>query len=56
MHKYRVVWEIDLEFDTPIEAAREAASIMSMMSYGPYFTIIDQDSGKSVDIDLDVTP
>ena len=53
MPTYRVTWEIDIEADTPLQAAREAYETqISPESFPPVFKI--QAPGKpAVTIDLD---
>ncbi len=51
--RYRVVWEIDLYAETPVEAAKEAVRIQQKPdSIAHVFTVIDR-NGARVNVDLD---
>ena len=50
--EYHVVWMIDIEAETPEEAAREALAIQrDPASIATYFTVRDK-NGYSVGVDL----
>jgi hypothetical protein len=48
---YRVIWEIDIEADSPREAA-EIADGFRRLSTKPYFTVRDR-AGQITDVDLE---
>jgi spore germination protein YaaH len=53
MPEYRVIWEIDLDADSPEDAAREAARIQrDPGSFAPYFTVRDKD-GVETEVDME---
>jgi len=52
MNDYRVIWEIDLYAETPRKAAQLAWDIQHEESTADHFEVIDQKTGKSVEIDL----
>ena len=52
MSDYRIVWEIDIEADSPEEAAREALLIQrDQGSDATCFTVTDKESEKTFEID-----
>lgn len=52
MTDHRVVWEIDIEADSPEEAAKEALVIQrDQGSDATCFTVTDKESGKKFEID-----
>ena len=52
MTDHRVVWEIDIEADTPEDAAKEALLIQrDQGSDATCFTVTDKKSGKAFEID-----
>lgn len=57
---YKVIWEIDIDADTPLEAAKQAEEIQkSPESTATVFGVTDPETGISVEVDLDtneVTP
>ena len=53
MPEYKVIWEIDLDADSPEDAAREAARIQrDPGSFAPYFTVLDKD-GVETEVDTE---
>jgi|TARA_Y100000310_G_scaffold56232_1_gene51576 hypothetical protein len=52
MSKFRVIYEMDSDADTPREAALEVERLMNKMSYRPFFVVRDEDGGLH-EIDLD---
>lgn len=53
MPEYRVKWDIDIEADSPREAAKEALSIQrDPGSEAVVFEVVDTDSGEIFTIDL----
>jgi len=53
MNTYRVTWEIDIEADTPEEAALQAREYQIMPdSCATCFTVTDRDTGKETPVDL----
>jgi len=53
MPEYRVVWEIELEADHPLDAAKEAFSAMQDPdSLASVFTVMDQETGQKTLVDL----
>lgn len=51
--EYLVIWDIDIDAETPEEAAREARAIQQdPASEATFFSVIDRDTGKEVLIDL----
>jgi len=53
MPSFRIVWEVDVDADTPLEAAREAFSMMTdPESTAVVFSVTDP-NGDTVTIDLD---
>jgi len=53
MTKFRVAWEIDIEADTPREAAEEALKTQQEKgSEAVYFTVANFDTGETEDVDL----
>ena len=53
MAQYLVIWEIDIEADSPKEAAIEAVIIQQdKISEAIAFTVKEQATGKVVDVDL----
>lgn len=51
MNEYRVIWEIDLEAESPVEAAKLAQAIhRDPNSTASIFSVVDQ-SGKRFEID-----
>jgi hypothetical protein len=54
MTQYRVMWEIDIEADTPEEAAREAQiTHRDAFSEANCFDVEDQATGLTVFVNLD---
>jgi hypothetical protein len=55
MTTYRVLYEIEVEAETPLEAARLVDDYMQrdVRSYEPYFHIMDLLTGKESSIDLE---
>lgn len=47
---YRVIWEIDIEADTPTGAAEQARTIQKRSTCANVFTVMP---GRGVEIDLD---
>jgi len=53
MTSYLVCWEIDIDEDTPSDAAKEALSIMqNKESEALFFKVIHSASGKMIDVNL----
>lgn len=51
---YRITWEIDIDDDSPIEAAKQALSIMrDRHSTATFFKVVDGESGEVTDVDLE---
>ena len=52
---YRVTYEIDIEAETPLEAARIADDYMQRgtRSYEPFFKLLDRETGETFRIDLE---
>lgn len=51
--EYQVMWAIDLYATSPKEAAEEALKCMrDPESIATFFTVIEAQTGKAVDIDL----
>jgi len=49
---YRVIWEVDIDADNPVEATKMAHDIqLDPESSAQYFTLIDEDGGK-YEVDL----
>jgi hypothetical protein len=57
MPAYRVLWEIDVITDNPVEAAREALKIQldAGRSWSGVFDVFD-DEGNKMRVDLDEDP
>lgn len=53
MKSYHVTWEIDIDAETPREAALEAENIQKEGCFRPFFTVKTK-RGKPVDVDLEV--
>ena len=55
MSSYRVCYEIDIEADTPLEAARITDDYMQRenRAFEPSFFIINSKTGESCVVDLD---
>jgi hypothetical protein len=51
--EYRVSWEIDVDADSPEEAAREAFNIMKAPDHFPYFDVRPIAGGETVGIDTE---
>jgi len=57
MSAYRVIWEIDVEADSPVEAAREALDIQrDVDSTATFFEVTDKTLHVTTSIDLEVGP
>lgn len=53
MTDYRVKWEIDIESDSPLEAAKQVLSIQrDTESIASVFTVIDKESCEEFEVDL----
>lgn len=53
MPRYQVLWEIDVDADSPAAAAQEAAAAMQAPeTTATFFTIIDPDSGERYTVEL----
>lgn len=52
---YHVIYEIDIEAETPLQAARIADDYMQrgIRSYEPFFQLRDQLTGETFSIDLE---
>lgn len=56
MNKYRVIWEIDIEAETPQEAAEMARVIqLDDTSLATRFSVKDQ-QGNTTEVDVDYMP
>lgn len=54
---YRVIYEIDIDAKSPLEAALTTETILNNMNYRPYFKVIDLDNFcTTVGIDLEQDP
>jgi hypothetical protein len=57
MTDFRVTWDIDVEADDPVQAAKLARLIqLDPQSTATVFTVRNKASGKSVDVDLELAP
>lgn len=57
MTTYRVIWTIDVDAETPNEAARNALRIQrDTDSEATYFVVTDTLDNETVAVDLDVCP
>lgn len=56
MPTYRVTWEIDIERDTPLEAAREAHTIMRDTESTATVFIVTDACGRTTVVDLTDPP
>jgi hypothetical protein len=55
MAHYTVTWKIDFDVDgDPIKAAKEAQDIMQDRQFDWKFEVTDEDTGKTVEVDLDL--
>jgi hypothetical protein len=56
MPSYRVSYEIDIEEDTPLEAALQAECLMQRenRAFGPSFLVVNSKTGESCVVDLDL--
>lgn len=53
MTDHRVIWEIDIEADSPEEAAKEALLIQrDTHSIASVFTVINQESCEEFEVDI----
>jgi len=52
MTKFVVKYEINIEADTPEEAALQTEQILKEMEYRPYLTVTDSD-GNETHVDMD---
>lgn len=53
MPTFKVFWEIDIEADTPVEAAQKALEIQrDEESIATVFTVVNEDLGVCVDVDF----
>ena len=56
MKSYEVIWKIDIDADTPADAARQALEIQrDPNSLATQFDVIDQTSWIPTEIDLEPT-
>jgi len=55
MPTYTVTYQIDVDDDTPLEAARRVDDYMQrgIRCFEPVFEVIDNDTGESTSIDLE---
>lgn len=54
MTQYKVVWEIEVEADTPLEAAKQAYAIQrDYNSTATYFKVVDSDDEYVAEFDFD---
>ena len=53
MPEYRVVWEIDIEADSPRKAAEQARSIMLDPFSSALFFDVKKPNGSTVEVDLE---
>lgn len=55
MSAYRVTYVIEVEAETPLEAARRVDDYMQrgIRSYEPYFKVLDLLTGKESSVDLE---
>lgn len=57
MKTYRVIWEIDIEADSPEQAVKEALDIQrdnSEENIATVFTVIDRKTDRKYNIDMGV--
>lgn len=52
MSTYRILWEVDIEADTPEEAARKAQEWMDEGDTGWVYDVKDMKTGETVSIDM----
>lgn len=54
MNNYTVTWTIDLEANSPVDAARKALEIQrDPGSIATFFTVMGNLSSKTIDVDLE---
>ena len=55
MNSYRITYEIDIEADSPLDAAKSADWFMQKENrhFKPVFTVIDGDADRQFKVDLE---
>jgi len=53
MAHYLVTYDIEVDADSPLEAALEVEKVLNEMEYRPYLNVKNMGTGEEVGIDLD---
>ena len=53
---YKVVYEIEVDAETPEEAALQVEETLKNMNHRPYFEVTDLDTSIVTKVDLDAEP